>query len=364
MAMRFDAMIGSRVERLDSGALRIEGRLARAGIQTYTRADGRKVRELRAPEEVFRADSLAGFRSAPVTLQHPATGRVDSDTWAGLAKGHVEDVRQDGDYVAGSVIVSEPGAVAAIESGVRQLSGGYHCDVDETPGVWRGQQYDARQTNIKINHVALVRSGRAGPDVALRLDADDATADEQETETMKMIRIDGRDVEYGGADHMTHLDSLIATGTKTAAENKAEADKQQARADAAEEELTKLKATAEADKAEARKRLDAAADERADLIDAARSACGKEFSPSGKSAREIRVAVVKATRTDFDDTGKSDDYVLAAYDFARTKGTSRLDGATEIRIDAADKASVTSIDEARKKQRETYANAWKTAEEK
>ena len=37
-----------------------------------------------------------------------------------------------------------------------------------------GERYDHRQTNIRGNHVAIVRKGRAGPDVKLLLDSEDA----------------------------------------------------------------------------------------------------------------------------------------------------------------------------------------------
>ena len=38
----------------------------------------------------------------------------------------------------------------------RELSCGYYCDLDETPGEYEGQRYDARQRNIRGNHLALV----------------------------------------------------------------------------------------------------------------------------------------------------------------------------------------------------------------
>ena len=46
-------------------------------------------------------------------------------------------------------------------AGLKELSLGYNLDLDETPGEWEGQPYDAVQRNIVINHLALVLE--AGP---------------------------------------------------------------------------------------------------------------------------------------------------------------------------------------------------------
>lgn len=55
-------------------------------------------------------------------------------------------------------------------SGLRELSLGYSLDLDETPGVWNGQPYDAIQRNIRINHLALVEKARAGEQARLNID--------------------------------------------------------------------------------------------------------------------------------------------------------------------------------------------------
>lgn len=46
--------------------------------------------------------------------------------------------------------------------GLKELSLGYNLTLDETPGEWNGQHYDAIQRDIRINHLALVREARAG----------------------------------------------------------------------------------------------------------------------------------------------------------------------------------------------------------
>ena len=37
-----------------------------------------------------------------------------------------------------------------------------------TPGVYEGHRYDGIMTNIRGNHVALVKDGRAGTDVVVQ----------------------------------------------------------------------------------------------------------------------------------------------------------------------------------------------------
>ena len=49
---------------------------------------------------------------------------------------------------------------------VREVSAGYRVSYDATPGVTDdGEHYDGIQKAISGNHVAIVRRGRAGPEV-------------------------------------------------------------------------------------------------------------------------------------------------------------------------------------------------------
>lgn len=72
--------------------------------------------------------------------------------------------------------MTEHDAVQKAESGeLVELSCGYECDFDPTPGVYQGQAYDGIQRNISYNHLALLPQGRArgGSDVKLHLDEGD-----------------------------------------------------------------------------------------------------------------------------------------------------------------------------------------------
>jgi hypothetical protein len=177
----------SRVHRLDraqplappqrtlEGYLRVDGRVARIGIQEYRDGAGNVRRELRLPEEVFAPESLASFHLVPVTNGHPSS-LLDASNAKSYAIGAVGDVRRDGDYVAASLLIHDARAIADIQAGRQQLSNGYTCELDDTPGVWNGQRYDSVQRGIRGNHLAIVDVARAGPEARLRLDAGDAIA--------------------------------------------------------------------------------------------------------------------------------------------------------------------------------------------
>src|SRR5262249_25658712 len=160
------------VEATPQGGLRIPAFLTRVGVFEYTGVDGHPIREYRPPEEVFNSDSMSMLKGAPITLDHPPEP-IKPENFRTYNVGHVaDDVRRQGDKVAATLYLQDQAACKAIEAGRRELSCGYHTDVDETPGVAPdGQPYDRIQRNISYNHLALVDSGRAGHDIRLRLDA-------------------------------------------------------------------------------------------------------------------------------------------------------------------------------------------------
>jgi hypothetical protein len=76
------------------------------------------------------------------------------------------DAAFDAPYLTNSLTVTDADAIKRINSGeFRDLSAGYLCDVVMESGIFDGKSYDGRMKNIRGNHVALVREGRAGHDV-------------------------------------------------------------------------------------------------------------------------------------------------------------------------------------------------------
>lgn len=138
------------------------------GIFEYALPDGGVRRELRLPEYVFEKKSLESYVGRPIIITHNA-GEVTKDNVKDeivgtiLSKGF-----RDGNDVRCKVIIHDMNSVKKIP--YRELSLGYNLDLIEESGVWEGQKYDAIQTNIRINHLAIVDSARAGEQAHLNLD--------------------------------------------------------------------------------------------------------------------------------------------------------------------------------------------------
>lgn len=181
MVRRFDAGELSKPVKLDNGWLRLDGTLTRVGVFDYRQHDGSVRRELRLPDEVFHEDALTSFELVPVTIDHPPE-ILDSKNTSRFQKGTVSKIRRDGANLVGTILLTDQSAVdQALKGGRKQLSCGYHCDLDETPGVTSGipgvadgTRYDAIQRNVRGNHLALVHRARAGEVAQLKLDAADA----------------------------------------------------------------------------------------------------------------------------------------------------------------------------------------------
>ncbi len=169
---RLDSTPVIKAKYTDEGYLKDRPVLTSVGIFEYTNADGTLRRELRLPEEVFDPESLASYRGKPIIVTHDA-GLVTKENVHDEQIGTIlSEGFQDGDDVRADIIIHDTDEMK--ESGLKELSLGYNLDLDELPGVWNGQHYDAIQRNIRINHLALVREARAGDQARLNIDGRDA----------------------------------------------------------------------------------------------------------------------------------------------------------------------------------------------
>ncbi|ACL61329.1 DUF2213 domain-containing protein [Methylobacterium nodulans] len=243
---------------LRSGALVVQARAARAGnIQLYQgaeleRPDRGTIRVYRDPEEIFRTESLASFGHKPVTLGHPPEA-VTPRTWRGVARGHVGgEVLRDGEFVRIPLLLADAEAIAAVQAGRREISVGYTCDLDWTPGTAPdGAPYDARQTRVIVDHVAIVEHGRAGPACRIGDEAD--------------------------------LRRQLADAVARALQTEAETTRLTAALAEREREIAALRQPGA---------LDGLAAARTDLVAAARRLLGDAFDPTGLDAAAIRRAAV------------------------------------------------------------------------
>lgn len=160
-------------EETPEGYLRINASFSRAGLQQYRRADGSTAIEYRPEEEVARKDALLSLANLPVTLEHPPellTPDTCKQHQRGFSGSHVE---YRSPFAYGFVTVTDRDAIEAIKRGdAREVSVGYRVKFDATPGVTAdGRRYDGVQREISGNHIAIVRKGRAGPEVRLHMDS-------------------------------------------------------------------------------------------------------------------------------------------------------------------------------------------------
>lgn len=141
---------------------------------SYLLGDGTTRREYRPQAEVFHKDSLETFSYVPVTNDHPPE-MVDAKNARKYTVGLTgEQARADGEFVRLPLNVFDGETIEAMARGKVQISVGYVCDLDMAAGTApSGERYDAVQRNIRVNHVALVDEGRAGPDARVRMDAAD-----------------------------------------------------------------------------------------------------------------------------------------------------------------------------------------------
>lgn len=137
----------------------------------------RKYRLLRHPDELKKA--VDTFNNLPVLSKHvPVSAESHQPDLVIGSTG--TDAEYDEPYLRNSLVFWAGPAIDAIESGdQRQLSSAYRYRADMTPGEYEGQPYDGVMRDIVGNHVALVKEGRAGPDVLV--------GDSKENENMAQL---------------------------------------------------------------------------------------------------------------------------------------------------------------------------------
>lgn len=361
------------LERTPQGGIRVPAALTRSGCAPYSDGKSSWV-EYRPPEEVANAESLATLQSAPVTDDHPSVD-VSAENWASLSKGLVEGVpRYDeaSGLVLASVLVQDAKEVDLVASGERvEISCGYQCDVDPTPGVSpEGEQYDRVQRRIRYNHVALGPRGwgRMGPEVGLRLDGAavrvvDAVPEKQ-TETEKMgIKIRGREYKLD-AEGVQQAQAAVEDLTKKA---DTDAEMLSAVKAALEQALAKVK------ELEAKMGGMVSPDQvQAEVaaLDSARSdsrtILGEDFAYRGKTRTEIqRAALEKAFPGKRFDSSSSDViselFSLAVELHQRADSKTKVAGVREAiesaRADSHDEE--TPVQKGHRLTRERYENAFK-----
>lgn len=110
------------------------------------------------------AASIGSFERIPLMMHHVSSSADDPQK--DMIIGAVSNVRWVAPYVVADLTVWDAAGIEAIESERQQeLSPGYRYTPVMNSGVLGGVGYDGSMTKIFANHLAIVDTGRTGPDV-------------------------------------------------------------------------------------------------------------------------------------------------------------------------------------------------------
>lgn len=120
-------------------------------------------RLLRDPEELRKAVST--FNNKPLLNKHIGVTVIDPPKEA-IVGSTGERAEFDGTYLKNSLVIWDIDSILGVETDKqKEISSSYRYRLDMTPGEYEGETYDGVMRDIVCNHVAIVPSGRAGPDV-------------------------------------------------------------------------------------------------------------------------------------------------------------------------------------------------------
>jgi uncharacterized protein len=390
----------AEVKRTRDGYLVAVPRVARTGIQVYLgqevgRPDMDRVRVYRPADEVFHKAAMSSIAHRPVTNGHPSEP-VTADNWRKHAVGQVDgEVARDGEFVRVPMVVMDGPTIADVENGKKELSLGYSADLVWQEGMTSdGQAYDAVQTNIRVNHLAIVDAARGGPKLAIGDQDANRTAitahksgdeimNEPLKQPLKSILVDGLSVEMtdNAAQVVQRYEAQLKDAVKSAqdalAKVQADTVAAKAAADKAVADAQAAVATKDAELAAVKKQLedavaksapaalDARVKERHELIGKATAVLGDKLVIEGKTDAEIRRQVVDSklaeASKDFSDDQVATAFVIFTKDVKAednvTKGTNAADQINR----SFGTPQKDSRSEAKRKYDADISNAWKGA---
>ena len=120
---------------------------------------------LRPADELEKA--VGTFDGLPILIRHEEDSAFDPQKALRVGTTGTSSV-WDAPYIRNSIVFHDATAIALIDlKEQKELSAGYRYDPVLESGEFEGQPYELKMTNIRGNHIALVKSGRAGPDVVV-----------------------------------------------------------------------------------------------------------------------------------------------------------------------------------------------------
>lgn len=337
--------------------------VAQTMVQPYIKADGSIDQEAKLPSELLSAETVSSANNKPVTDGHPGT-LVTKDNSRQFMKGFTTDnAHVEGNMLYNDIAITDADLINQIQSGKkRELSIGFETEVVNQPGELNGVKYDSYQRNIHINHVAVVKRGRAGHNVRLLGDSAEAIDQTEEGEKMDFTKVhlmgDSADVSVAtqDADRITKLDAANSANEKKIADlnaqikkltaerdqlqgkNKASEDK----ADAAEKELADYKKKFNGDE------FDKKVQERLELVDSVKPYLGDSYDFKGKDSKTLKTDAIKAVKGDSINLDKASEGFIDGY-FASLEKPHSINGyrGQEVKGDEAQQSATAKAINAR-----------------
>ncbi|EMK7708065.1 DUF2213 domain-containing protein [Yersinia enterocolitica] len=245
-------------------------------------------RLLRDPKELELA--VETFNNKPLLNTHISVSILNPPKESIIGATGSNAVFEDG-YLKNSLVIWDVNSIIGVENKQqREISSSYRYRLDMTPGEYEGEPYDGVMRDIVCNHVAIVPSGRAGPDVfvydslptglklmskakelmakILPFLANDANPEEVEKKVEEIIKDDDKD-------------------PKTAKDEMTEEEKEKLAKDEAEQAEKDKLAKDEADKAE----KDKMANDSKLAMDSAIKGIEDRFAALRQAERDVRPVV-------------------------------------------------------------------------
>lgn len=123
----------------------------------------------RPQEELEKPETIASANLVPWIDEHEFLGVEGTPAEKKGVQGTTgERARFEYPYLRNSIRAYSDFMKNLIDRGKVELSPSYRCRYEFSEGVFDGKRYDAIQRDIRFNHLATVKEGRTGPDVAVQ----------------------------------------------------------------------------------------------------------------------------------------------------------------------------------------------------
>ncbi len=296
--------------------------LARVGVQHYYGVElgiadraSERFGVFRSPTEVFSEESIDSFVNLVSTNDHPSmpvTVANVKDLQVGTVSG-VEAQKDEG-VLNGTLTITDEFLIKNIKDGKVEVSVGYAHELKEEKGTHKGIDYDFVQTDIRANHLAIVDAGRCGAACKITIDKKESPVEKVTIDGIE-FEIDSSQLAQAIRKQQVAHDAETEKLEKEKTDAELEKEKMKKEKDKAEAEKDSLSKDAESFTADAISKM---VTDKALLLETARGILGDKMPECLSCDKEIKAAVVDKVNG-MDVSGKSDEYINAAYDMAILK---------------------------------------------